>query len=203
MRSIEADEAQEAYDALFAALDRIEALRVEAMTTADHLLGLQCLERARRRLPVSEHRMLNHIVDHAVPAEVGGSVPRALANALRITRGEAARRIADAEVLGPRVTLTGEPLAAVWAATAAAQAAGEVGAGHIGEIRRFFNQLPDWVDERTRRRAERDLVRVAREYRPDELRRAARGDRQRHQPRRQLHRRGPRPPPRCDHRAPG
>ena len=40
----------------------------------------------------------------------------------------------------------------------------------MAEIRRFFNQLPSWVDESTRARAERDLAEQAAKFRPDELR---------------------------------
>src|SRR5262245_34295183 len=131
MSSIEAEQAEAAYDALDAAVDLVVALRGDTLSTADHVAGLARLERARRRLPVAEHPMINHIVARATPAEVGGSIPKALANRLHITRGEAARRIADAEVLGPRTTLTGQPLPPLWAVTAAAQAAGQIGAGHI------------------------------------------------------------------------
>ena len=173
MRSIEAETVRASYDALDAALDQIHSLPFDALGAADHLDGLARMERARRRMPVAEHRMLNHLGEHATCEEIGGRLPQVLANRLRITKTEAARRIADAQVLGPRSTLTGEPLAPMWATAAAAQQAGQIGTGHISEIRRFFKQLPDWVDEPTRERAERDLVKVAREYRPDELRRAA------------------------------
>ena len=65
MRSIEAEEAEAAYDALDAALDRIQGLRSDALSTSDHLQGLARMEPARRRMPVAEHRMLNHIGEHA------------------------------------------------------------------------------------------------------------------------------------------
>src|SRR5262249_37667354 len=41
--------------------------------------------------------------------------------------------------------------------------------GHVKEIRRFFKQLPCWVDESTRERAEKTLAQEAPKVRPDEL----------------------------------
>src|SRR5262249_39103696 len=119
------------------------------------------------------HRVINLISDNAVPAEIGGALPQVLADRLHITKTEASRRIRDAEVLGPRTGLTGQPLEPVWPGTAAAQRAGAIGPAHVAEIRRFFKQLPGWVDEPTRARAERDLAGYAAGLRPDELRAAA------------------------------
>ncbi|MCA2246151.1 DUF222 domain-containing protein, partial [Mycobacterium sp. WUMAC-067] len=82
---------------------------------------------------------------------------------------EAGRRVTEAADLGPRHGLTGEPLPPVLAATAAAQARGELGAGHIAVIRRFFRRLPGWIDQATRERVEADLAGHAAYHRPDEL----------------------------------
>lgn len=173
MYSDAAAEAMAAYDALEAALDRVEALPFAALTGREQLSMLVRHERFSRRTPITAHALLTLIGERAVPAEIGGALPAVLADRLRITRIEASARIRDAEVLGPRTSLTGEPLEPLWPATAAGQRAGEIGAGHVGEVRRFFKQLPGWVDAPTRERAERDLAKLAREYRPDELRVAA------------------------------
>ncbi|WP_231975411.1 DUF222 domain-containing protein, partial [Mycobacterium sp. E1715] len=69
--------------------------------------------------------------------------PGALADRLRITKAEAARRIAEAADLGERRALTGEPLAPKLTATAAGQRAGRIGEGHINVIRDFLAHLPD------------------------------------------------------------
>ena len=92
-----------------------------------------------------------------------------LADRLRISRTEAARRIQEAADLGERRALTGEPLAPVLEATAAAQRNGDLGAGHVAVIRSFFHRLPDCVDLETRANAEAQLAGLACEYRPDEL----------------------------------
>src|SRR5215211_7408420 len=164
MRSDAAEEAVAAYDQLDAVLDRIEALPVDALTSREQLNMLVRHERATRRLPTAGHPLINQLTEHAVPAEIGGALPAVLADRLRMTKTEAVRRIQDGERLGPRTTLTGEVLEPLWPAAAAAQRAGEIGPGHLREIDRFFKQLPSWVDEPTRERAERDLVKVAGAY---------------------------------------
>jgi hypothetical protein len=173
MFSDAAQSAVAAYDALDAALDQLERVPWEQLTTREQLNLLERHEKTRRRLPVAEHRALRLLADHAEPGEIGGSVPSVLADRLRITKGEAACRIKDAHLLGPRTSFTGEPLQPLWPATAAAQRAGEIGAGHLREIGTFFKQLPSWVDASTRERAERELAKLATEYRPDELHKLA------------------------------
>jgi hypothetical protein len=166
-------EALAAFAALEAALDRVTALRFDLFGTAERFGFLERIESVRRQLPVAEHVLINGIVEHATPAEIGGVLGQVLADRLRVTRAEAARRIGEAEVLGPRTGLTGERMGPLWAATAAGQRAGDIGAAQVREIRRFFKQLPGWVDEPTRELAERDLVTLGAGYRPDELRVAA------------------------------
>jgi Domain of unknown function (DUF222) len=173
MSSICSDGRAAAFDALDAALEQVSALRFDTFSTTEKLCALERLETARRRLPVAEHALITGISAEATPAELGEGLAKVLANRLRITKAEAARRISDAEVLAPRQALTGEPLAPVLAATAAGQRAGEIGAGHIREIRRFLKELPAWADSATRERIEADLARLSRQYRPDEVRQAA------------------------------
>src|SRR5271165_2717018 len=173
MRSNAAEGAARAFDALDAALDTIAALQFDALTIPQHFRALERLERARRRMPFPEHQIINQISQQATPAEIGGALPKVLANRLRITKGEASRRIKDAELLGVRTTLTGQRAEPAMPATAAGQRAGEIGYGHISEIRRFLKNLPRWVDEETGARIEADLARLATRFRPDEVRQAA------------------------------
>ena len=100
---------------------------------------------------------------------MGGKLPSALADRLRISRAEASRRIHEAADLGERRALNGEPLEPVLPATAEAQRNGELGAGHVAVIRSFWHRLPDFVDIETRHKAEAQLARLAGEHRPDEL----------------------------------
>jgi hypothetical protein len=173
MSSICADGTAPAFDALDAALDQITALRFDALSTAEKLHALERLETARRRLPVAEHALIDLLSHDATPADLGDGLAKVLANRLRITKAEASRRISDAELLAHRYSLTGERLQPTLSATAARQRAGQIGAGHIREIRRFLKELPGWVDETTRERIEADLARLSTQYRPDEVRQAA------------------------------
>jgi Domain of unknown function (DUF222) len=131
---------------------------------------LRRLETLARRLPVPGHALLNQLAEQASPQELGGTLSHVVADRLRISRGEANRRVAEAADLGPRRALTGEPLAPRLPATAAAQRPGAIGASHVRVIRRFFNELPcSVVDVETCEKAEAHLAVLATEHRPDDL----------------------------------
>jgi hypothetical protein len=163
------EEIVEAFDVLDAALDCACELTFDVLTTPERLWSMERFERAMRRLRAPQHTLINQLDAHAGEEELGGTLRCALADRLRITKAEASRRIADAEDLGERRALTGEPLAPRLPHTAAAQRDGLIGDGHIREIRRFFDHLPAEVDPGTREAAEADLAGKAAGYRPDEL----------------------------------
>ena len=163
-----------------AVLDRYRAvcaelagLRLDTLTTPEQFAVLEAIETGRRQLPVLEHEAISRIAARAGPGEIGGSLKQVLADRLRISPAEARRRIADAAVCGPRTAISGQPLEPVWPAAAAAQRRGQIGAAHLGEIRRFLHRLPGWVDAPTRAGAEAELAGLATKLRPDELRVAA------------------------------
>jgi Domain of unknown function (DUF222) len=158
-----------------AAFEAVAGHAGEASELWSHQQRLDQLERIEtleRMLPALRHELINEL-GHASVQELGGSLPRVLADRLRIYRGEASRRIEEAAELGARRALTGEPLAPTLEATAAGQRAGLIGDEHIRIIRTFFAQLPHFVDAPTRATAEAKLAGVAAAYRPDELRRFA------------------------------
>ena len=173
MHSSTREEIQEDFDALRAVVSRLVGHSYDALTTPERLALLERLEQEVRRLPVPGHALINQLVQQATPAELGGKLSHALADRLRITRGEANRRVAEAADLGPRRSITGEPLAPRLTTTAAAQRQGEVGAGHVTVIRRFLDELPCWVDAPTRECAEADLAAAATEHRPEVVRKLA------------------------------
>jgi hypothetical protein len=164
---------EEVFDALDADVDRVCELSFDALTTPELLRMLERLEKVARRLPVAGHGLINQLVQQATPAELGGKLSHVLADRLRITRGEAARQVAEAADLGPRQALTGQPLAPRLTATAAVQRDGQIGASHVAVIRRFLDQLPCWVDAQTRESAEADLANLATEHRPETVRKVA------------------------------
>jgi hypothetical protein len=113
--------------------------------------------------------VINELQQEATPAELGGKLSHAIADATLISRADAGRRVREAADLGGRRALTGEPLPPVLAATAAAQRQGRLGREHVAVIRRFYHQLPGWIDIETRTAAETDLAGLATQYRPDQL----------------------------------
>ncbi len=169
MRSSSREEIVEVFDALKADFKRASDLSFDALTTPERLALLQCCETFRRQLPVLEHPLINQVSEQADATELGGKLPSALADRLRITRGEASRRIHDAALLGERKAVTGEALPPLLTATAAAQRAGRIGSAHVAVIRGFVHRLPDFVDVETRQKAEAQLARLGGEHRPDEL----------------------------------
>ncbi len=96
------------------------------------------------------------------------SVEKLVAQALRISYGDAKRRVRAAAALGPRTSMVGEPVPAVRPALAAAQAAGEIGPFAVDLIDRTLTKVeilaPDQVAE-----TERVLVGHGRVFEPVEL----------------------------------
>ncbi|ORV91449.1 hypothetical protein AWC11_10810, partial [Mycobacterium interjectum] len=168
------EEIIEVFDALRTDLDRLCGLSFDVFTTPERLRALERLECEARRLRSAQHGLINQLGAQASKAELGGTLRSALADRLRITKAEAGRRVDEAEDLGGRRALTGEPLAPKLAATAAGQRQGLIGDGHVKVIRGFFAHLPAEVDVFTRADAEADLADKARGYRPDELAKYAR-----------------------------
>ena len=167
------EEIVEAFDALEADLDRALELSFDALTTPERLVMLARCEVFRRRLPALEHPLINQISGQADATELGGKLPSALADRLRITRAEASRRIGAAAELGDRKAITGEPLPPLLTATAAAQRDGRIGSAHVAVIRGFVHRLPDLVELETRVKAEAQLAGLGAQHRPDELSRLA------------------------------
>ena len=169
MRASSREEVVEVFDVLKADLKRAVDLRCDALTTPERLALLENCEEIRRVLSAVEHPLINQLAEQADATELGGKLPAALANRLRISRAEASRRIHEAADLGERRAVNGEPLPPVLPATAEAQRNGEIGGGHVAVIRSFWHRLPDFVDIETRAKAEGQLARLAGEHRPDEL----------------------------------
>ncbi|OBG66232.1 HNH endonuclease signature motif containing protein [Mycobacterium sp. E3339] len=168
------EEIVEVFDALDGDVDRLCALSFDVLTTPERLRALERLESAARRLRTPRHALINQLDAQASPEELGGSLRVGLADRLRITKADAARRIEEARDLGQRRALTGEPLPPKLSATAAGQRAGLIGDAHVNVIRGFLAHLPAEVDALTRQAAEADLAAKAGGYRPDELAKYAR-----------------------------
>ncbi|WP_230866334.1 DUF222 domain-containing protein, partial [Mycobacterium canetti] len=94
------EELVEVFDALDADLDRLGEVSFEVLTTPERLAMLERLEGLVRRLPAVGHALINQLDAQAGEEELGGTLCCALANRLRITKPDAARRIAEAADLG-------------------------------------------------------------------------------------------------------
>ncbi len=96
---------------------------------------LQGFERFRNRLALADHQAVRDAQRRNLAGELcQSSLPRALAATLRISVGEADRRVRAADALTERMSMTGQPLAPVRPHLAAAQRDGEIsrGAGRCG-----------------------------------------------------------------------
>ena len=162
-----------AFDVLNAAIDTVLGLDCEMLRSRERLALLRRYERAQRRLAAGQHPLINRLAREATAEELGGKLSHAIADWTQTSRAEAGKRVREAADLGERCGLTGEPLAPVLAATAAAQREGKLGREHVAVIRRFYHQLPGFIDTDTREHAEAHLAQLGAQYRPDQLARLA------------------------------
>jgi hypothetical protein len=162
-------------DAALVELDAaLTELRVPTLSRDERMRLLDGFETLVRQLPAHTQRIIASLVADTEPKELGAkSWGQVLVTRLRISRSDAGRRLGDAAQLGPRTSITGQPLEPVLAHTAAAQADGTIGAEHVKVIRSTMDALPCWVDAANREQAERDLVDAARGLDPDALKKAA------------------------------
>ena len=161
---------REAVAALRAAHAELAGLSFDSLTKAELVEVGDELETLGCQLPTQSHRGLARMQAETTPKEMGAKSWRSvLATRWRISTSEAGRRLDQAAVLGPRRTLTGQPLPPLLEATAAAQARGTITGEHVEAIRTAMGRLPGWVDSVTRDQIEVDLATVATGVGPKEL----------------------------------
>ena len=87
---------------------------------------MQAFEQTRNRLSLLDHRVVRDAETRRLPDTwTQPNLAAVLVQVLRLSHGEAARRVRAAEQVGQRVTMTGERLAPLRPALAAAQRAGD------------------------------------------------------------------------------
>jgi hypothetical protein len=156
--------------ALRAAYDQLAALPIDALTATELVGVLDDLETLTCQLPAQSHRLLARLQTETTAKEMGAkSWKDVLRIRWRISSSEAARRLEEAAELGPRSTLTGEPLDPVLPCTALAQGHGLINGEHVKVVRETMNHLPAAVDAVTRAQIEADLARTAISVGPKEL----------------------------------
>jgi hypothetical protein len=162
----------EAFAALDAAVAAVGEIDWDALPLAALLEGLDRLETARRRATASAYDAAG-AVDRRDQQTLGAIPHRLVADVVRISPGEAKRRIRMAGQLRPRTTLTGQPVPPAYPATAKAWFAGTLDGEHLRVIDRFFRDLPDSVAPADGVKAEVFLAQQAALLRPDQLEKLA------------------------------
>ncbi|GFG49765.1 HNH endonuclease [Mycolicibacterium agri] len=159
---------------LRAAYEAFAAAEIDSLTRAELVSLIDDLEALVCQMPTQSHRLLARLQAQTTPRQMGAkSWNEVLRIRWRLSSAEASRRLQEAAELGPRTSLTGEPLEPVLPAVAAAQAAGLITGEHVKTLRDAIKDLPGWVDAVTRSQFEVDLVRVAVGAGPKELRETA------------------------------
>ncbi|GBG38804.1 hypothetical protein NJB14197_42800 [Mycobacterium montefiorense] len=158
-----------AFHTIDAAFDDLIGQDCDALVAREPLALLRRCEKVRRRLPAIEHPLINGLARRATAEELGGKLSHAIAESTLISRAEASRRIREAADLGTRCGITGEPVPPVLAATAAGQRQGRLGPGQVAAIRKFYHQLPGWIDAGTREQAEAKLAFEGTRFRPEQI----------------------------------
>jgi hypothetical protein len=112
------------YDRL---LKQVENGGLDGFTGERRMWFAQQWERFRNRMPLVDHAIITDGIAHDLPGELGqSSMSRVLTQALRISAGEASRRVQAAEQVGERVSMLGQRMDPLRPVLAAAQRAGEV-----------------------------------------------------------------------------
>jgi hypothetical protein len=165
-----AEAVQAAVAAMRVAHDQLAAVSIDALTKQELVWALDELETLSCQLPTQRQRMLSRLQTETTAKEMGAkSWRQVLAIRWRISTSEAGRRLDEAGLLGPRGTLTGEPLEPVLTCTALAQSLGLINGEHVKIVRETMDHIPAAVDVVTRCQIEADLARIAMGVGPKEL----------------------------------
>ena len=103
---------------------------------------MQALERARNRIPLADHRIIADAERrNLAQALTQGTLVRTLMSTLRVSPGEASRRVRAAAAVGERTSMLGQPLPPVRAHLGAAQRAGDVNPEQVAIIERALSKV--------------------------------------------------------------
>ena len=123
----------------------IEALDQDGLTQladADLVELMRDFERTRNRMSVVDHHCISDAEARSLPISLcRGSMRQLLTSALRLSKGEAGRRVRAAAALGRRSSALGQPLEPRRPALAAAQRTGEVSSEQVGIVERAIGSV--------------------------------------------------------------
>lgn len=152
------------------ALDALVALDLSRLNQDQLLDVLRGVERQRRRLATFDHALVAELDRRGSAGELAARDTRSLLrDALRLSPMEAKARYDAAVDLGPRYTVTGEPLGPIFPTVAAAQAEGAISTDHARVIRRAVDALPAEIALEHAAAVEERLVAEARRFDPTVL----------------------------------
>ncbi|MFL0286722.1 DUF222 domain-containing protein [Mycobacterium sp. SMC-21] len=161
----------EVYTGLDVAQARVACLDYRTLSVPE-LLALQShREQLRCAAEAVDHQILTALQTHTTAKDIGAkNWADVLRTRDRLGLEESRRRVRHAELLGPRWSLTGEPLPPLRPHVAAAVAAGAINGDHVDVIESFFTKLPTWANLVAVDEAELALVAAARNLTPESLR---------------------------------
>jgi hypothetical protein len=168
-----------ALDALSTSLDHLVKLiedgGLDGLDDAGLVGFLQGFERLRNRLPLVDHAAVGAAVARDLPGRLTQATPqRMLAALLRLSPGEASRRVRAAKAVGERTSMLGQPLGPVRPQLAAAQRSGEVTSEQVGIVERALARVDrPGFDPAAVSAGEELLTRFAHEFGPKDLKRLA------------------------------
>ena len=112
------------------------------MDNAQLIAAMQRLEEIRNRIPLADHSLIGEGGSRDLPeALTQPSMIRVLMSVLRLSPGEASRRVRAAAAVGDRTSMLGQPLAPLRPHLAAAQQAGRVSPEQVSIIERALAQV--------------------------------------------------------------
>jgi len=150
---------------LSAAVDEVADVELSRLGEDELLSMLREVERSRRRLEAYEARLIAELDERNLPGKyLMRSAAALLAGVLNLPAAEAVVRVRHARHLGRRVTVTGERLAPLLPATAAARAAGSITGQHVSVIIRTIDKLPSTLPVAQITAAEEFLVEQAEQF---------------------------------------
>ncbi|TAM88343.1 MAG: DUF222 domain-containing protein, partial [Jatrophihabitans sp.] len=135
---------------------------------------VQELEATERQLQTRDWAVLSEVGSRQVADRMLARSPAGfLARVCRLSPGVALARAREAEALGQRRTLTGEPLPPVRGRVAAARRDGLLSDGHVQVMLGAFRELPAQLSVADLDASEQILIDAARALNPTELARVA------------------------------
>ena len=115
---------------------------LDGLDTSEFVTFTQDFERIRNRIPLADHRIVADAERRNLPEVLTQpNMVRMLMSTLRLSPGEASRRVRAAAAVGDRQSMLGEPLTPIRPHLAAAQRTGEIIAEQVAIVERALAKV--------------------------------------------------------------